>query len=71
MHIVLSTIIILVASVTLASAVVLYGTSLFQSATQQESFTVFSTKLWGHSSDDYVWFGEHFLLETVETKLYL
>ncbi len=52
MHIVLTTIIILVASVILASAVVLYGTSLFQSATQQEYFTVFSTKLWVHSSDD-------------------
>jgi len=52
MHIVLTTIIILVASVILASAVVLYGTSLFQSATQQEYFTVFSTKLWVHSNDD-------------------
>ena len=52
MHIVLTTIIILVASVTLASAVVLYGTNLFQGAIQQESFTVFSTKLWVHSSDD-------------------
>ncbi len=52
MHIVLTTIIILVASVTLASAVALYGTSLFQGAIQQESFTVFSTKLWIHSSDD-------------------
>ncbi len=52
MHIVLTTIIILVASLTLAVGVIQYGTSLFQGAAQQESFTVFGTKLWVHGSDD-------------------
>ncbi len=43
---VLTTVIILVSSVVLGSGVVLYGTSLFQSGTQQESITVSGIKLW-------------------------
>ena len=48
---VLTTIIILVASVVLASGVVLYGTSLFQSGTAQESIAVSGLKLWVHGTD--------------------
>jgi hypothetical protein len=48
---VLTTVIILVASVVLASGVVLYGSSLFQGGTQQESISVTNTKLWVHSTD--------------------
>lgn len=43
---VLTTIIILVASVVLGSGVVLYGTSLFQGGTQTEAITVTGAKLW-------------------------
>jgi len=43
---VLTTVIILVSSVVLGSGVVLYGTSLFQGGTQQESITVSGIKLW-------------------------
>lgn len=43
---VLTTIIILVASVVLGSGVVVYGTSLFQGGTQQESIAVQGVKLW-------------------------
>jgi len=54
---VLTTIIILVASVVLATGVVLYGTSLFQTSTQQESITVSGVKLWTNSGQDagYTW----------------
>jgi len=57
MHIVLATIIILVASVVLASGVVLYGTSLFQSGTQQEAISVSSLKIWVHgtATDGLAW----------------
>ena len=48
---VLTTVIILVASVVLGSGVVLYGASLFQGSTQQESISVTSTKLWVHGTD--------------------
>ena len=48
---VLTTIIILVASVVLGSGVVLYGTSLFQSGTQQEAITVSGLKVWVHGTD--------------------
>ena len=48
---VLTTVIILVSSVVLGSGVVLYGTSLFQGASQTEEITVAGTKLWVHSSD--------------------
>ena len=48
---VLTTIIILVASVVLASGVVLYGTSLFQSGTQQEAITVSGLKIWVHGTE--------------------
>ena len=48
---VLTTIIILVASVVLASGVVLYGTSLFQTSTQQEAISVSGLKLWVHATD--------------------
>jgi len=46
---VLTTVIILVSSVVLGSGVVLYGTSLFQSGTQQESISVSGIKLWVNS----------------------
>ena len=43
---VLTTVIILVSSVVLGSGVVLYGTSLFQSGTQQEAISVSNIKVW-------------------------
>jgi len=46
---VLTTVIILVSSVVLGSGVVLYGTSLFQSGTQQESITASGIKVWVHT----------------------
>ncbi len=46
---VLTTVIILVSSVVLASGVVLYGTSLFQSGTQQESISASGIHLWVHT----------------------
>jgi len=49
---VLTTVIILVSSVVLGSGVVLYGTSLFQSGTQQESITATGIKLWVHTTSD-------------------
>lgn len=48
---VLTTVIILVASVVLGSGVVLYGASLFQSGTQQESISVTGVKVWVHGTD--------------------
>ena len=48
---VLTTVIILVASVVLGSGVVLYGASLFQGGTQQESISVSGVKVWVHSTD--------------------
>ncbi len=48
---VLTTIIILVASVVLATGVVLYGTSLFQTSTQQEAISVTGMKVWVHDTD--------------------
>lgn len=48
---VLTTIIILVASVVLGSGVVVYGTSLFQGGTQQEGITVQGTQLWVNATD--------------------
>ena len=47
---VLTTVIILVASVVLAAGVVLYGTSLFQSGTQAESIALPNVKVWVHTS---------------------
>ena len=54
---VLTTIIILVASVVLGSGVVLYGTSLFQGAGLTESITVSGLSLWVHdsASDGLAW----------------
>ncbi len=54
---VLTTIIILVASVVLATGVVLYGTSLFQTSTQQEAISVSGMKLWTNANEDtgYTW----------------
>ncbi len=54
---VLTTIIILVASVVLASGVVLYGTSLFQTSTQQEAISISGVKIWVHatSADGLSW----------------
>ena len=49
---VLTTVIILVSSVVLGSGVVLYGTSLFQGGTQQESISVSGIKLWVHSTEE-------------------
>jgi len=48
---VLTTVIILVASVVLASGVVLYGASLFQGGTQQESIAVTGVKAWVDDDD--------------------
>jgi hypothetical protein len=48
---VLTTIIILVASVTLGAGVVLYGASLFQGSSQTESISVSGAQLWVHSTD--------------------
>ncbi len=48
---VLLTIIIMVASIVLASGVVLYGTTLFQGGAQQESITVSGLKMWVHGTD--------------------
>ena len=48
---VLTTVIILVSSVVLGSGVVLYGTSLFQGGTQQESISVSGIKLWVHTTN--------------------
>ncbi len=54
---VLTTIIILVASVVLGSGVVLYGTSLFQGAGLTESISVSGLKVWVHgtASDGLAW----------------
>ncbi len=54
---VLTTVIILVSSVVLGSGVVLYGTSLFQSSTQQEAITASGIKLWVHTdaADGLAW----------------
>ena len=49
---VLTTVIILVSSVVLGSGVVLYGTSLFQSGTQQESIIATGIKVWVHTDAD-------------------
>ena len=48
---VLTTVIILVASVVLGSGVVLYGASLFQGGTQQEAISVSNVKVWVHGTD--------------------
>jgi len=47
---VLTTVIILVASVVLGSGVVLYGTSLFQGSTQTEAISVTTPKVWVHAT---------------------
>ncbi len=54
---VLTTVIILVSSVVLGSGVVLYGTSLFQSGTQQEAITASGIKIWVHTdaTDGLAW----------------
>ncbi len=54
---VLVTIIIMVASIVLASGVVLYGTTLFQGGAQQEAITVSGVKLWVHgtAADGLTW----------------
>ncbi len=44
-------IMMMVGSVVLASGVVLYGTSLFQGGSQQESISVTGMKLWVHGTD--------------------
>ena len=48
---VLTTVIILVASVVLGSGVVLYGTSLFQTGAQQENIAVSGIKVWVDPTD--------------------
>ncbi len=47
----------MVASIVLASGVVLYGTTLFQGGAQQESITVSGVKLWVHgtAADGLTW----------------
>ena len=49
--VVLTTMIILVASVVLATGVVIYGTSLFQTGAQQEVISIQGVKIWINSSD--------------------
>ncbi|MFB5620540.1 MAG: hypothetical protein ACE5RC_05365, partial [Nitrosopumilus sp.] len=48
---ILTTVIILVASVVLGSGVVLYGTSLFQGSTLTEQLTVSGAKIWVDPTD--------------------
>ena len=48
---VLTTVIALSSSVILAGGVVLYGTSLFQGGTQQESISVSGIKVWVHTTN--------------------
>lgn len=48
---VLTTMIILVASVVLGTGVVIYGTSLFQTGAQQEAIATQGTVLWVHPTD--------------------
>jgi hypothetical protein len=48
---VIATVIILVASVVLGSGVVLYGTSLFQTAAQEQSIEVTGIKIWVNATD--------------------
>ncbi len=48
---VITTIIILVASVVLGSGVVLYSTSLFQSGTLTETISITGVKVWVHATD--------------------
>ncbi|MDH3619221.1 MAG: hypothetical protein OEM89_10950 [Nitrosopumilus sp.] len=48
---VLTTVIILVASVVLGSGVVLYGTSLFQTVAQEESIDVQGIQIWVNATD--------------------
>ncbi len=49
---VITTVIILVASVTLGSGVVVYGGSLFNDGAQQESISTPEIKLWVHTESD-------------------
>jgi len=49
--VVLTTMIILVASVVLGTGVVIYGTSLFQTGAQQEEITTQGIKVWVNSSE--------------------
>jgi len=49
---VITTIIILVASVVLAAGVVLYATSLFQTGTLTESISITGVKIYVHATDD-------------------
>ena len=49
--VVLTTMIILVASVVLATGVVIYGTSLFQTGAQQESIAIQGVTLWVHATN--------------------
>jgi len=52
---VLTTLIILVASVVLGTGVVLYGTSLFQTGAQSEAITTIGTTVWVDSSNSTGW----------------
>src|SRR5437879_5946835 len=52
---VLTTMIILVASVVLATGVIVYGTSLFQTNANSESIITAGTQLWIDSSGNYGW----------------
>jgi len=49
--VVLTTMIILVASVVLGTGVVIYGTSLFQTGAQQEEITIQGLKVWVHPTN--------------------
>ena len=50
--VVLTTMIILVASVVLGTGVVIYGTSLFQTGAQQEAITTQGIKVWVNATDN-------------------
>ena len=52
---VLTTLIILVASVVLGTGVVLYGTSLFQTSAQSKAIVVSGTQVWSDSSGNSGW----------------
>src|SRR5690349_7748906 len=52
---VLTTLIILVASVVLGTGVVLYGTSLFQTSAQSKDITVSGTQIWVDSTGQSGW----------------
>ena len=68
---VLTTIIILVASIVLASGVTLFGASSFQQSSLTESMAVNSIKIWVHDSSDGLAWGAVSLRNTGDTTISL